>query len=216
MMAEQHPIDELLIHVVIADAKKRNYQGNLTITGVTAIEIPLKDKVSKLIIRSSSNVRGKPWVDWVLIEWPKEEFSTGALPANRYCIARVHGFVRYDVNDYPTFRKRHDRMDMSKRDSNLYMVLDTSAGYIDKHKLAMDMIVPFELKDSDKGLRIFPLECIRQGLAVVTDFKSKTSSRFIAISPRCTWGLLFRSRIRHLWENRQSGEDGSSDKDDSS
>ena len=144
-----------------------------------------------------------------------EEFGEGALPANRYCIARVHGFV---LNDYPLFLKRHGKMAMSERDTELYIVLDTGAGYIDRQKLAMGMIIPFDLKDSDKGLRIFPLTCIRQGLAVFTDIKSKSRTCFVAISPRSTWGVLFTSQIRHLRANRQSDEeeDCSSDEDDSS
>ena len=131
-----------------------------------------------------------PWVDWVLIKWPVKEFGEGALPANRHCIARVHGFV---LNDYPLFLKRHGKMAMSERDTELYIVLDMGAGYIDRQKLAMGMIIPFDLKDSDKGLRIFPLTCIRQGLAVFTDIKSKSRTCFVAISPRSTWGVLFTS-----------------------
>ena len=72
-------------------------------TGVTAIEVP--DGDSKLIIRSTTNVKESPWVHWVLIEWPLKDFSEGVVTSNRFCYARVHGFVIYKTPDYPTFNR---------------------------------------------------------------------------------------------------------------
>ena len=126
--------------------------------------------------------------------------------------------MRYDVDNYHTFSKRHGRIQSSQLDDNLYVVVDTGAGYADRQALAMGMIVPFELMNSDKGLRIFPMTCIRSGLAVITNRKTKTSTHYLALCPRVNWGTLFTSRIRH-WRECQNvtgeEEDSASSGDES-
>ena len=157
----------------------------------------IPDRNEKLIVRSSSNVRGKPWFDCVVIEWPKEEFVGGEVPEpnDRLCFAKVEGFIRYDVHDYPTFGKRHGLVANDDKDSNLYVVCDAATSFITMEELALNLVQPFELEDSDRGLRIFPVECIKKGLAVTTDFKSRTSTHYLAAAPRKCWGALFSSRI---------------------
>lgn len=162
---------------------------------MTTVEIPTGSK-SKLIVRSTPNIRGKPWVDWVVVKWPKHEIEGGS--DNQFCIARVHGFVRYEVDDYPTFAKRHGIKRKDKADKQLYVVIDAATEFVDINKLGTDIVHHFEINESDKGLHIFPVGCIARGIAVVTDFKSKTSAHFLAVAPRKSWSNLFTSRIRCL------------------
>ena len=209
ILSRHYPIADFVKQAIITKAKKDGYKGQLILTGATAIEIMHNGK--KLIIRSSPNFKGKEWYDWVLMEWPKQEYTDGEVPDNRYCLAKVHGFARYEVKDYPTFWKRHGKIPDTSTDSNYYMIVDVSAKYIERRSIAMDVIHKFEVMNSDRGLRIFPLTCIKQGIAVIPNFKTKTSTHYLALCPREEWKTLFTSRI-HYYRCQQSKQSEEGDK----
>ena len=75
----------------------------------------------------------------------------------------------------------------------------------------MDVIHKFEIMNSNRGLRIFPLTCIKQGIAVIPNFKTKTSTHYLALCPREEWKTLFTSRI-HYYRCQQSKQSEEGDK----
>ena len=147
-------------------------------TCATTISVSVPGNSTNLIVRSTCNYKGQPWFDWIVMEWPEHEIlEDSEISSNkRMCFAKVHGFVRYDNNDYTTFRKKHklegfqdieqtqntetqSSVSSLQRDSNLYIVLETGTKFEDTKSLGKDMIRRFKIRDSDKGLRIFPIEC---------------------------------------------------------
>ena len=82
-------------------------------------------------------------------------------------------------------------------------MLETGTKFEVISTLGMDMIRRFQIKDSDKGLRIFPIECIKRSIAVAKAYKSRDSTHYLALSPRENWSDLFTSHIHHYRQQTQ-------------
>ena len=106
ILQNQYPVNKMFLQAIHAEAQKSKYTGLLTMTCATTISVGVPGISTNLIVRSTCNYKGQPWFDWIVMEWPEQEILESSISSNRrMCFAKVHGFVRYDSNDYTSFRK---------------------------------------------------------------------------------------------------------------
>ena len=205
VLRRHYQLDKMLTHAIYAEARSKQWTGTLNITGYTELKIPYNENGDCILFRSSPFYRGKVRQDWAVVRFKRE---------NELCFARIKGFIRYETDTYP---KPGQNVEDPQPDQGLYCVLDCCRTFFDLDRLWSEMVVPFSLVNSDKGLYILPIECIECPLAVVTNWMSKRSTYYLACAPKRKWHVPFRLLIQQETESPavQSEVDNESESDDS-
>ena len=188
-MPRLHRVNDLIIHAIHAEAMQHKFSSQIILTGFTELTIPYNDNRDRMVFRSSPMMRGEEWYDWAFIRSPKSD---------KCHLARIWGIVRYETQTYPTYRRINSEREI--HDSSIYCILDMSKNIVGPDMFLRGLVLPFELCNTDAGLEILPASSIIFPACVVTSWKSKESTHYLALAPKRRWAKLFSQRIRTMRE----------------
>lgn len=210
ILKDEYKVDRLLVRTIAYYAHKDKFPGTtLVVRGYTELVIPTpSNKESSVVFRASPSYNGWPWYDWCIVRFPLDLAGGTAASENnlQHCFGRIRGFFQYCTPGYPTYhltnvaKFSNDNIAAEKMcDNKTYAVIDCNKSMVDIRKLYRTMVTPFNIDvDVGKSLYILPVECIVAPLAVVTNWKSKDSTQFLAVLHTSCWKNVFEEHIREI------------------
>ena len=220
ILKDEYKVDRLLVRTIAYYAHKDRFPDTtLVVRGYTELVIPTpSSKESSVVFRASPSYNGWPWYDWCVVRFPLDlAGGEAALENNRqHCFGQIRGFFQYCTPGYPTYHlknvskfSKENIAAQKMSDNKTYAVIDCNTSMVDMSKFYRTMVTPFRIDvDVEGSLYILPVECIVAPLAVVTNWKSKDSTRFLAVLHTSCWKHVFEEHVRELAaENSDSGSD---------
>lgn len=212
-------LHHLLTYAIVDHAKSHCFNDDITVTGFTEAHFnSTTEHTGEFVVRASPNYMGSKWHDWAIVSVPKCEESRKLFkrpPGVAYhCFARVLGFISYEKSPgYPTYY-HHDAEKRSIQgiyedrliDVGMYVVVECNEDRVDIDQLGQQLVFPFKMSHELNKLRIFPVSAIVSPLAVVTDWRSKTSVHYLACMPRRKWRQVFNNRVQEKMSYLQNSE----------
>ena len=185
------------------------YFGPIHLQGYT--ELRVETDVGNTTYRASESYRGVTRNDWALMEDPVTK---------RTYIGQITAFVRYRTPGYPTYKlvdldgySKEDIATQRMVDDTLYVVFRASSDYYTEdetekmsekytleretknvHSLSDYIVTPFNMEISDSSY-IFPVDCMKKALTVVTDYGSHNSASHLHVLHEHEWGAVFRDHL---------------------
>ena len=222
---DQHVLHNDLQHALAIQARKDNFHNIVSIIGYTEVTFPDNSgELTGVTFRASPNFRGLEWYDWALVKYPgpsgpQTDHGTddGGEEMVSYRPAKVLGFVQYMTKGYPTpnlCKTMTKDMVWTKKakDTSIHVVLDCANDDVIKKELDSSFVTPFELNPDDSGMMVLPIECIAEPMIVVTNYRAKNKSHYLACLAKRKWGNVFRQRIKDVYEGRLAISDDNNDK----
>ena len=213
-------LHHLLTYAIISHAQSHHFDDEVTVTGFTEAHFnSTTEHEGDFIVRASPCYLGEEWHDWAIISIPKcEEESRKSFKrppgVAYYCFARILGFISYEKSPgYPTYfhhdiKKRPIQSIYNEQlvDSGMYVVVECNEDRVDMDQIGQQMVFPFKMSHDLNKLRIFPITAIVSPLAVVTNWRSKSSVHYLACMPRRKWRHVFNNRVREKMSYMQDNE----------